>query len=580
MVRISCALAILAVMASAVSASVTPRQKAMSVLEQRPLPAGFARMSTATKLVAGNEDQLNLRVALKPKDRDGLVKTLYETSTPGSASYGQHLSREEVKAFMAPDAEAVSAVARWLSENGVTDIKPSGAFDDWLSFSVPASKADSLFNAKFEKFQHISTGEQIVRTLEYSVPQELLGHISLVHPTTSFALRPPAEPRFIAPVVTETNVTARANPAPTSCNNNVTPTCLQQLYGIPTTPASASSPTLGVTGFIQQWAQEADLSTFLSILRPDIDRNTSFTLQTFDGGENPQGSQFAGIEANLDIQYTVGIATGVPVTFLSVGLDNSDDVSGFLDVYEQLTASENPPPVLSTSYGFDEPDLGPALANRLCDAYAALAARGVSNLYASGDGGVWGSRDNQCTTFVPTFPAGCPFVTAVGSTSGGAAAGEEVASDFSSGGFSDVFARPSYQDAAVSLYISAIGDENAGLYNTSSRGYPDVSARGTPVQIVNAGQRILVQGTSCSCPIFASVIALINDQLVAAGKPVLGFLNPFLYANPDALFDTTKGTNNGPDCQSKGFPAVKGWDASTGLGTPNYEALLAAALAA
>ncbi|EEB88072.1 hypothetical protein MPER_14301, partial [Moniliophthora perniciosa FA553] len=80
--------------------------------------------------------------------------------------------------------------------------------------------------------------------------------------------------------------------------------------------------------------------------------------------------------------------------------------------------------------------------------------------------------------------------------------------------------------AAVSAYISAIGDENAGLYNTSSRAYPDVSARGTPVQIVNAGQRILVQGTSCSTPIFASVIALINDQLVAAGKPVLSFLNP------------------------------------------------------
>ncbi|EEB87142.1 hypothetical protein MPER_15631, partial [Moniliophthora perniciosa FA553] len=85
----------------------------------------------------------------------------------------------------------------------------------------------------------------------------------------------------------------------------------------------ASSPTLGVTGFIQQWAQVGG-TRFITV--------------------NPTDILFAGIEANLDIQYTVGVATGVPVTFLSVGLDNSDGVSGFLDVYEQLTASDNPPP--------------------------------------------------------------------------------------------------------------------------------------------------------------------------------------------------------------------------------------------
>ncbi|KAK0184309.1 hypothetical protein F5146DRAFT_938685, partial [Armillaria mellea] len=56
---------------------------------------------------------------------------------------------------------------------------------------------------------------------------------------------------------------------------------------------------------------------------------------------------------------------------------------------------------------------------------------------------------------------------------------------------------------------------------------------------------------SCSSPIFASVISLINDRLVAAGKPVLGFLNPFLYAHPSAFFDITTGSN--PGC---GFPFI------------------------
>ncbi|KAK1229126.1 hypothetical protein PQX77_007831 [Marasmius sp. AFHP31] len=542
-------------------------------MEERPAPSAFAKAGSAGMA----ETKVNLKIALKPKDRDGLEKALYAASTPGSASYGQHLRYTEVKAFMEPHPEAVSAVTQWLSENEIADVEPSGVFGDWLSFAVPVSKANSLLDANFETFRHTSSGREVVRTLQYSIPSDLRSHVALVHPTTSFALRPPAEPQFFAPVATNANVTGRANPAPTSCNNNVTPACLQALYGIPTAPATQSSNRLGVTGFIDQWAQNADLETFLSLLRPDMSSNTSFAVQSVDGGVNNQGPSNAGIEANLDIQYTVGIATGVPVTFITVGEDNEDDVSGFLDVINVLIAEDAPPAVLSTSYGFDEPDLGPELAGRICDAYAALSARGVSNLFASGDGGVWGSRDTQCTNFVPTFPGGCPFITSVGSTSAGPSSTEESASDFSSGGFSDVFPRPSYQDLAVTAYLEALGTENSGQFNSSGRAYPDVSARGTPVQIVNAGQRILVQGTSCSTPIFASVIALINDRLVAAGKPVLGFLNPFLYAHPEALFDTIAGTNDGPNCGRLGFRAVSGWDASTGLGTPNFDALLTAA---
>jgi tripeptidyl-peptidase I len=95
MARISCALlAICAVLASTVSASATPHRRAMSVLEQRELPSGFAR--TGSSNFVPSNDNVNLRVALTPKDRDGLIKTLYTVSTPGSASYGQYLSHDEV----------------------------------------------------------------------------------------------------------------------------------------------------------------------------------------------------------------------------------------------------------------------------------------------------------------------------------------------------------------------------------------------------------------------------------------------------------------------------------------------------
>ena len=60
---------------------------------------------------------------------------------------------------------------------------------------------------------------------------------------------------------------------------------------------------------------------------------------------------------NLDTQYTVGVASDVPVTFISVGEDNNDDIDGFLDIINFLLDQDTPPTVLTTSYGFNEPDI-------------------------------------------------------------------------------------------------------------------------------------------------------------------------------------------------------------------------------
>lgn len=169
-----------------------------------------------------------------------------------------------------------------------------------------------------------------------------------------------------------------------------------------------------------------------------------------------------------------------------------------------------------------------------------LGARGVSILFASGDGGVAGSQTTTCSkSFLPTFPSGCPFMTSVGATTGNT----ETAATFSSGGFSNVFARPSYQTANVATYLTALGKTNAGKFNTTGRGFPDVSAQGENVQIVVDTKTGSVAGTSCSSPIFASVISLLNDRLIAAGKSPLGFLNPFLYSatGAAALNDITTG---------------------------------------
>ncbi|KAJ7482844.1 family S53 protease [Mycena galericulata] len=527
-------------------------------------PQGFTNLGPAD-----SSSSVNLRIALPSKDVAGLEKALLDVSTPSSSNYGNHLSKDEVNAYLAPSDEAVAAVQSWLSSKGLVASTSSSA-GDWLSLTVPVSTANELLAAKYETFQHLASGKTYSRTLSYSLPAEVADFVEHIFPTVTFNNPVSLSPVLSAPKPAS-EVSSDATPA--SCATTITPTCLQDLYGIPTTPATESSNSIAVAGFIDQFAQTADLKSFLKKFRTDISSSTTFKLQTLDGGENTQGKSDAGIEANLDIQYTVGVATGVPVFFVSVGDNSQDgDLGGFLDIVNFLSAEDAVPQVMTTSYGENETDMTKALAIKLCNAYMAFGARGTSVLFASGDGGVEGGQSQSCTKYQAAFPADCPFLTAVGSVHGTA---PETASTFSSGGFSNYFSTPSYQADAVSAFLTAQGTTNKGLFNASGRGYPDVSAQGENVDIVSGGTTEGVDGTSCSSPIFASVIALINDQLAAAGNPPLGFLNPWLYANPSMLNDVTTGSN--PGCGAKGFTARAGWDPVTGLGTPNFAKMKAAA---
>ena len=86
---------------------------------------------------------------------------------------------------MAPKQETVDAVNAWLKENDIEAAQASSA-GDWLSFSIPVSKANELLDADFTVFSHASTGKEVVRTLSYSIPTDLVGHLDLVHPTVTY----------------------------------------------------------------------------------------------------------------------------------------------------------------------------------------------------------------------------------------------------------------------------------------------------------------------------------------------------------------------------------------------------------
>jgi len=265
-----------------------------------------------------------------------------------------------------------------------------------------------------------------------------------------------------------------------------------------------------------------------------------------------------------------------------------------LEWLEYLLAQKDLPQTLTTSYGDPEQTVPKAYAVKVCNMLGQLGARGVSVMFSSGDFGVGNyclTNDGKNTTrFNPNFPATCPYVTAVGGTQHTApeAAWNRNNGPSGAGGFSSYFARPHYQDTQVSHYLRQHSDTwkpYAAYFDKTGRGFPDIAALADNYTLILDGnpEPILIGGTSAASPAFSSLIALLNSDRIASGKKPLGFLNPWLYSRRVAaaggLKDITLGKTAG--CAGGGWPfnsipgwaAVEGWDAATGLGSPNYENL-------
>ncbi|KAH9888842.1 peptidase S8/S53 domain-containing protein [Cubamyces lactineus] len=514
---------------------------------------------------------LQLTLVLPPTNIDGLHAALYDVSDPKSANYGKHLSKSDVEAFVAPKPESVQAVTAWLAQHSIHPevVSPSG---DMLRIDIPVSKANELLAANFTEFKDKDTGAILTRTLSVSIPDDVEQHLQYLFPTTQF-ITPlhPNHPPFKVVSPAPVNPTSKRQGVDI-CSIDVVPQCLEDYYHVPAAPGTAPGNSIAVAAYLNEIATEEDLEFFFMVWRPDVTTTPEFDVVSIDGGiTSGDGTG----EASLDIQYTVGVATGVPTTLYSVGDSSSQ---GFIDIVNFLLGLDELPLVLTTSYGFNESDFEGSedFANTFCNAYAQLGARGTSVFFASGDNGVYSfASDSECdrTTFGPSFPSGCPFLTSVGATTG-FDSGTEVVADFSGGGFSNIFPQPSYQSTAVQSYLDALGSTNAGLFNRSGRAYPDVSAQGINYVTRINGTFFLSEGTSASTPVWASVVALLNDALLNAGKPPLGFINPLLYSEgAAALNDITSGSNTG--CGAQGFPALAGWDPATGFGSPDYDKLLA-----
>ncbi|KAJ7639339.1 tripeptidyl peptidase A [Roridomyces roridus] len=542
---------------------------------------------------------IQLRIALPQPNFRVLEEHLYAVSDPEHERYGQHLSKEEVEELVAPHSESVDAVNEWLASHGIQEDIGRSPAGDWLTIRIPLSKAEEMLNTKYHVWQH-TDGDYLVRTTSYSLPAAVYDHVELIQPTTLFGRFKPQKSsiKSISKVQSAQNSPAIGDMATgatvdASCNTTVTITCLRQIYNaVGYTPSAHVGNSIGITGYLEEYANRADLQQFYVDQVPAAAAvNSTFKFISVNGGIDPQNLSLAGGEANLDTQFAFGLSFPVPSTFYSTAGEPpfipdegtpTDTNEPYAQWLEFVLSHPSPPLVISTSYADGEQTVPESYARRACAGFAQLGARGVTLTSSSGDGGVGdGDPDpatQECITndgtnrtqFLVGFPASCPFITAVGGTE----LFPETAVAFSGGGFSQLFPRPSYQDAAVKGFLDTLPNGTyAGLFNPNGRAFPDVSAQSVNFRVFVGGEAFLIGGTSASAPAFAGFVALLNDARLKAGKPSLGFLNPLLYSKAASGFNDIT-TGNNPGCGTQGFNATKGWDAVTGLGTPDFGKLV------
>ena len=346
-------------------------------------------------------------------------------------------------------------------------------------------------------------------------------------------------------------------------DTSYTPIAVAKLYDYPTATGAGQTVALIELG---GGFNASDLTTYFSGL--GIKTPPSVTAISVDGAQNqPVGDpNSADGEVLLDIEVAGSIAPAAKIVVYFA--PNTDQ--GFLDaITTAVHDTVHQPSVMSISWGGPEASWTAQALSAFDQAFQDAGVLGVSVCCAAGDGGSSdGLTDGEAHV---DFPASSPNVLACGGTRLGSANNKitsevvwnEGANGATGGGVSETFPLPAYQ-ANAKVPVSVNPSHFKG------RGVPDVAGDADPAtgyEIYVDGRSAVFGGTSAVAPLWSALIALMNEL---AGKPA-GFVNATLYvmAAEKTFHDITSG-NNGA------YSAGPGWDACTGLGSPDGQALLTA----
>jgi kumamolisin len=454
-----------------------------------------------------------------------------------------YLSREEFAARNGADPADFAAVRAFAEAQGLTVVLEHAARRT-VVLSGTVAQFNAAFKVQLQRMQH-DTCSYRGRTGSIELPNSLQGVVEAVLGLDS---RPQAAAHF------------RIRPA-ASAATSFTPIQVASLYGFPASTGAGQCVALIELG---GGFRPADLSTYFTGLGVG---SPTVTAVSVDHAQNTPTGDANGPdgEVMLDIEVVGAI---VPEATVAVYFAPNTD-AGFLDaITTAIHDTTNKPSVISISWGGPESTWTSQAMTAMDDAFQAAASMGITVCIASGDNGSSdGVTDGSDHV---DFPASSPFALACGGTSlkasSSAISGEVVWNDgtnggASGGGVSAFFATPTWQAS-----LSAVTTQGART-PLAKRGVPDIAGNADPetgYEVRVDGAASVIGGTSAVAPLWAALLARLNQL---SGKPA-GLINPKIYQASAALRDITSG-NNGD------FAAAAGWDACTGLGSPNGAALRA-----
>ncbi len=502
-------------------------------------------------------EQIKISIRIRPRQPlpDPATANQFSATLPNQRHY---LSRQDFAANYGASPEDISKVEAFAHEHNLTVVEVSPARRTVvLSGTIAAlSPAFGVYLANYDHPDGAFRG----RTGPIYIPEDLAG---IVQGVFGFDNRRQARPHFRRPKrLAQDTFDAK--------KSAFTPPDVAQLYNFPA-GADGTGQCIGILEFGGGYTT-TDLDSYfkkLGIATPSV------TAVSVDGVTNQPapGQDSPDTEVMLDIEVAGSVAPGASI---AVYFSNFTE-QGWVDaISTAVHDTVHNPSVLSISWGFAEgQDIWSAQAiQAVNEAFQAAAAMGITVCCSAGDDG---SRDQIDDGLAHCdFPATSAFVLACGGTtlkaSGKKITAETVWNDgpdggATGGGISDSIDPPTWQaNAGIPPSVNPGG--------RVGRGVPDVAGNADPetgFQILADGQSGTVGGTSAVSPLWAGLIACVNQKL---GTPV-GFFNPLLYAQVSgagALRDITSG-NNDITGQIGGYSAGAGWDACTGMGSPDGTAI-------
>lgn len=478
------------------------------------------------------EETIEISIYLKPR-----------AGEPPAVAKGSD-RREAMRAHRATQhAGDIKLIREFAREHGLTvsSVEPGRRL---VRLTGTAAQVQAAFQTKLS---HYSDGRRTfrARTGALSLPAQLL---PVVESILGLDTRPAAQPRLVS------------RPAAAAATAFL-PSEVAALYRFPTTVTGKGQ----CIALIELGGGYTNSDTSAAFKAMGLAAPVVVAVPVDGGANKPAPDDGADSEVALDIQVAGGAAPGARIAVYFA--PNTD--AGFIDaITSAVHDSTNKPAVISISWGSAESNWTQQSVQSMNSALEDASTLDVSVCVACGDSlATDGVTDGKAHV---DFPASSPFAIGCGgtaiTTSGRSLTSEIVWNDGDSGtggGISDLFAVPAFQ-RGISLPPSV----NDGQ---TRRGVPDVAGDAAPdtgYRLIVGGKPGVVGGTSAVAPLWAGLIALLNE---GAGHPI-GFCLPFLYSHPTLLRQITQGDNMGRGT-SLGYEAGPGWNACTGLGVPMGQAL-------